>query len=296
MRATNGRHRTSNGLPYTRLLAAFMLATLISTIFALPAFAAARAVVTIRRSSAGGACRTGRAPTTSRSAITDGTWTTVTDVVFTDTVADGGITTAAHSVPRVRLRLSHRGSRDDVYDCTASRTCGQRCRDLQCDGTGGRRRPMTTRVRSRPSTPTTRHRRMTRLRRVTTGRERRSHDHEDARAAVGEPGSDVHLHDHRERTTARALRPVSRSPTRSHRRHVRSAHVCPMRSSTPAPARPRHHFRVRLGGRSPSGTDGDHHDHATLALIADHRSREQHGDRHVDIARRRPRRTRPPTV
>ena len=39
MRATNGRHSTSNGLPYTRLLAAFMLATLISTIFALPALA-----------------------------------------------------------------------------------------------------------------------------------------------------------------------------------------------------------------------------------------------------------------
>ena len=40
MRATNGRHSPSNGLPYTRLLAAFMLATLISTIFALPAIAA----------------------------------------------------------------------------------------------------------------------------------------------------------------------------------------------------------------------------------------------------------------
>ena len=38
MRATN---RPSNGLPYTRILAAFMLATLISTIFALPASAAA---------------------------------------------------------------------------------------------------------------------------------------------------------------------------------------------------------------------------------------------------------------
>ena len=41
MRATNGRHSPSNGLPYTRVLAAFMLATLISTIFALPAIAAA---------------------------------------------------------------------------------------------------------------------------------------------------------------------------------------------------------------------------------------------------------------
>ncbi len=40
MRATIGRHnKPSNGLPYTRIMAAFMLATLISTLFALPASA-----------------------------------------------------------------------------------------------------------------------------------------------------------------------------------------------------------------------------------------------------------------
>ncbi len=42
MRATNGRQRPSSGVPYTRIFAAFMLATLISTIFALPALAASR--------------------------------------------------------------------------------------------------------------------------------------------------------------------------------------------------------------------------------------------------------------
>ena len=44
MRATNGRQRPSSGVPYTRIFAAFMLATLISTLFALPAQAAANQI------------------------------------------------------------------------------------------------------------------------------------------------------------------------------------------------------------------------------------------------------------
>jgi len=80
LRATNGRHKPSNGAPYTRIMAAFMLATLISTLFALPAQAVGvDLAVTTTSAPAGGAnVRVG------------------TNVVYTVTVVN---TDAADSIP-----------------------------------------------------------------------------------------------------------------------------------------------------------------------------------------------------
>ena len=91
MRATNGRHSPSNGLPYTRILAAFMLATLISTIFALPAFAAGhvrRRYLTAPVASANVAGSSVNYITT----VTDTSVGPVAGVVFTDTIDVGTIT------------------------------------------------------------------------------------------------------------------------------------------------------------------------------------------------------------
>ena len=88
MRATNGRHSTSNGLPYTRLLAAFMLATLISTIFALPALAAEPLTVVTTPVATVAAGTSFDYVTT----ITNPNAGAVNQVVFADTITAGTIT------------------------------------------------------------------------------------------------------------------------------------------------------------------------------------------------------------
>ena len=87
MRATNGRHSTSNGLPYTRLLAAFMLATLISTIFALPANAAA-SDVGVSVTPAPGTAPSGTAVVYTITVANKGSLV-ARNVVLVDTIPDG---------------------------------------------------------------------------------------------------------------------------------------------------------------------------------------------------------------
>jgi len=90
LRATN---RPSNGLPYTRVLAAFMLATLISTIFALPAFAAANELTVTNVGSVAKVLPNGTITYTVTIANIDGTGAAATNVVFTDTVGVGTLNT-----------------------------------------------------------------------------------------------------------------------------------------------------------------------------------------------------------
>ena len=88
MRATNGLHdKSSNGLPYTRIMAAFILATLISALFALPAYAAATLDVT----SSSSVLKILPSGTYSYSVtVTNSTGADATTGVFTDTVTGGG--------------------------------------------------------------------------------------------------------------------------------------------------------------------------------------------------------------
>jgi uncharacterized repeat protein (TIGR01451 family) len=75
LRATIGRHKPSNGLPYTRIMAAFMLATLISALFALPAYADAPTITNV-----------GSAP-----AVLPGGAYSYTVVVTNNAIADTGV-------------------------------------------------------------------------------------------------------------------------------------------------------------------------------------------------------------
>ena len=101
MRATNGRHSTSNGLPYTRLLAAFMLATLISTLFALPALAAEPLTVVTTPVATVAAGTSFDYVTT----ITNPNAGAVNQVVFADTIDRRH--DHCHLGPRIDLRRQH---------------------------------------------------------------------------------------------------------------------------------------------------------------------------------------------
>ena len=93
MRATIGRHKPSNGLPYTRIMAAFMLATLISTLFALPAYAAAGDLSVTTTSSVPKVLPNGAFSYTVT--FTNASGSAVTAFSFANTVTGGGTVTAA---------------------------------------------------------------------------------------------------------------------------------------------------------------------------------------------------------
>ncbi len=89
MRATIGRQtKPSNGLPYTRIMAAFMLATLISALFALPAYAAGHADVAHRRPGPASAAAASSVAYTI-TVTNNGQPTPALVVVFTDTIDVG---------------------------------------------------------------------------------------------------------------------------------------------------------------------------------------------------------------
>jgi uncharacterized repeat protein (TIGR01451 family) len=84
----NGRQRPSSGVPYARIFAAFMLATLISTLFALPAYAAGTLTVATTPVATAAAGSSFDYVTT----ITEPNVGPVLGVVFTDTIDVGTIT------------------------------------------------------------------------------------------------------------------------------------------------------------------------------------------------------------
>jgi uncharacterized repeat protein (TIGR01451 family) len=93
LRATNGRQRPSSGVPYTRIMAAFMLATLISTLFALPANAAAGDLTFTNVSTPLKVLPNGLYSYTVTFSNASGS--DVTGFSFTDTVTGGGTMTLA---------------------------------------------------------------------------------------------------------------------------------------------------------------------------------------------------------
>ena len=295
MRATNGRHRPSNGLPYTRVFAAFMLATLISTIFALPGKRRSRSTaITQRRVRPEGASGSRvllhgrRTPTTARA-------TPMSSFTGTDERSAGAVT-ASLSVTGVGLPCVVTLADVRVHGAGHGR---ERDDDDHGQCHGDRRswhdRDATLSRSLRPTLDAT----YGRSDRQHSCREREPDGHEDPHRGRPRPVERSRTRS-RSTTTGRATRPAVQltdtAPAGVTFGAVTVASLAPQ-VSTCVPAPTATSVAVSLRATIASGHDGDHHRAMRRSAIRDHRdSIANTATVDVDIARlRRTANNAPPT-